>query len=94
MESGIVWMREGMKCMLHYIVWLVLCEFPPSSPLPLSEHLRLFEVLVPLSSFSSHLVLLSRSCLKASSNANVNVGGNHKPDKKSKSQLKGSHLGV
>lgn len=69
-----------MKCML---LWLMLGELSPSSPLSLSEYLRLLEVLVPLSPFPSHLVLLSGSSLEASCDANVNVGGHYKPGEKS-----------
>ena len=61
----------------------MLGELPSSSTLSLSEYLGLLEVFVPLSPLSSHLVLLPRSRLEASCNANVDVGGNHKPGEKS-----------
>ena len=61
----------------------MLGELPSSSTLSLSEYLGLLEVFVPLSPMPSHLVLLPGSRLEASCNANVNVGGHHKPGEKS-----------
>ena len=54
-------------------------ELSSASPLPLSENLCFLEVLVFLSSLSSHLVLVSRSRLETGCNSNVDVGRYDKP---------------
>ena len=52
-----------------------------ASPLPLSENLCFLEVLVLLSSLSSHLVLVSRSRLETGCNSNVDVRRYDEPTK-------------
>ena len=56
-------------------------ELSSASPLPLSENLCFLEVLVLLSSLSSHLVLVSRSRLETGCNSNVDVRRYDEPAK-------------
>ena len=56
-------------------------ELSSASPLPLSENLCFLEVLVLLSSLSSHLVLVSGSRLETGCNSNVDVRRHDEPAK-------------